>query len=132
MAKYKERGFVQLHQGAVIRLNENKVSYSTRWLYTHLHLLEHFCSGGNWIRKCFIIGERAKQDWFYRSIKDLSNDTGIGRRQVIEGIKKLKELNLIETWQMHFRDSETGKQSRKHLTAFRLLEIPYVKGSFKF
>lgn len=132
MGKYKGQDgkFCQIYWPAIIKINEanKKVPHSTRWLYTHLHLIEHLSSGGNWRRKVFFEGEKEKQDWFYRSIEDLSKETGIGRRQVIGGIKTLRNLGLIKTWQMHWKSK--GVRSRSHVTAFRILEVPY-EGKYK-
>ena len=114
VAKYKnyEGNYLQMWKRGIEILNEHnkKIPYSTRWLYTHLHWLEHKFSG-------------KKEDFFFRSIKDLQNDTKIGRRQIIKGIKILEDINLIQTWKMHWwLDDTHTKKSFKHITAFRLLE----------
>ncbi|MBT6049119.1 MAG: hypothetical protein HN561_05685 [Candidatus Scalindua sp.] len=110
--KYKGTNFCQVHNNAIEKLNktESKIPYTTRWLYIHLNLLEHRFTG-------------KKMDFFFRSIKDLQADMQMGRKQIIAGIKILKELGLIETWQMHWEGIETKKLSRKHITAFRVLDI---------
>jgi len=112
--KGKEGNWSQIWNRAIEILNDpnRKIPYSTRWLYITLHLLEHrFC------------GE--KEDFFFRRIKDLVEDSGISYRLVIKGIKTLKELKLIETWQMHWWvDKERRISSQKHVTAFRILEPP--------
>ncbi len=87
-----------------------KVPYSARWLYIHLNYLEHRFTGKN-------------VDCFFRSIQDLQLDTQIGRRQIIEGIKILRKIGLIQTWQSHYVNEKTKKKSKKHITAFRILEI---------
>lgn len=111
MAKYKEKNYLQIYKSAIKQLNEHnpKISYSTRWLYTHLCLLEHRFTG-------------KEKDFFFRSIRDLHDDTGIGTKQIVKGIKVLKEIGLIQAWQMHWQESEQ-KKSRKHITAFRLLDV---------
>lgn len=81
-----------------------------RWLYTSLVLLEHRFTG-------------KKEDFFFRSIKDLSKDTQIGRRQIVSGLKELKKLGLIHTWQMHWTDKKTKKKMEKHITAIRITVI---------
>ncbi|MFA4871383.1 MAG: hypothetical protein WC623_24505, partial [Pedobacter sp.] len=63
------------------------------------------------------------EDFFFRSIKDLHADTKIGIRQIVRDIKQLEELNLIQTWQMHWIDKETKKKSEKHITAFRITKL---------
>ncbi|MCP4255632.1 MAG: hypothetical protein GY775_19945 [Candidatus Scalindua sp.] len=88
----------------------DKIPYSARWLYIHLNYLEHRFTGNS-------------EDFFFRSIKDLQEDTKMGRKQVINGIKILTALGLIHTWQMHWVHKETEKKSKKHITAFRILNI---------
>ncbi|MBA7541191.1 hypothetical protein ES705_33498 [subsurface metagenome] len=112
MPKYKRIDYCQIYNKAIKKLNNHnrKISYSTRWLYIHLCLLEHRLTG-------------KKESFFYRSIKEIAKETHISYRLVIEGIKKLKKLKLIQTWQMHWTDPETKKQSEKHITAFRILNI---------
>ena len=120
--KSKEGRYCQVWNLGIDRLNahvihlkppqkDKHVPYSTRWLYSHLHRLEHsFCGAG-----------KVTDDWFYRSRKDLANDMQMNQRQVSRAIKQLKELGLIQTWQMHWRNKD-GKQTEKHVTAFRILE----------
>lgn len=110
--KYKDKNFCEIFNNAIEKLNTTnpKIPCSVRWLYIHLNLLEHrFTSKG--------------VNHFYRSIKDLRQDTQIGRRQIINGIKILKEIGLIETWQGHYVNEKTRKKSRRHITAFTMLEI---------
>jgi hypothetical protein len=112
MGKYKDGNYSQIYNGAIAALNKHNdsIPYSTRWLYVHLCYLEHRLTG-------------RKEDFFFRSIRDLSRDTRIGTRQIVRGIKVLSKQNLIQTWQMHWTDKETGKKSEKHVTAFRILDI---------
>ncbi len=110
--KYKGYNFCQVLNNAIEKLNttNRKMPYSARWLYVHLNYLEHRFSGEN-------------EDFFFRSIKDLQNDTQIGYRHIIKNIKILEDVGLIQTWQMHFINKETKKRSKKHVTAFRILEL---------
>lgn len=110
--KRKISNFCQVYNEAIKKLNRQnrKVPYSTRWLYIHLNFLEHRLSGEN-------------EDFFFRSIEDLQRDIKMGRRQVIDGIKRLEQLKLIKTWQMHWVDRRTGEKSEKHITAFKILSV---------
>lgn len=110
--KYKHRNFCQVHNEAIVTLNKHnhKIPFSTRWLYVHLNLLENKFTG-------------KKEDYFFRSLKDLSLDTQMSIRKVGEAIKELAELGLIQTWQMHWYDKKTGKKSEKHITAMRITEV---------
>ena len=109
--KADEGNYLQMWKEGIKKLNKHnmKIPYSTRWLYTHLHWLEHLYYD-------------SKIDGFYRSWKDLHSDTGMGYREISKGIKILKDIGLIETWQMHWKDTETGEISEEHITAFRILE----------
>lgn len=110
--KYKGSNFCQVLNNAIKKLNETneKIPYSAKWLYIHLNYLEHRYSGKT-------------EDYFFRSINDLQQDTQSGRKQIIKGIKILKDIGLIHTWQMHWVHKETKKKSKKHITAFRILDI---------
>lgn len=100
--KYKRLNFCQLHNKAIEILNsaKPKIPYSARWLYIQLNFLEHRYTGH-------------KEDFFFRSIKDLQKDTGMGTKQIVQDIKLLNNLKLIHTWQMHWLDKETKKENRK-------------------
>ena len=109
--KQKGKNYCQIFNSAIEKLNttNKKIPYSTRWLYIHLNLLEHRFTGKG-------------ENFFFRSIKDLKEDTQISIRQLIRAIKQLNGLGLIQTWQMHWVDKKTGKKSEKHITAFRILD----------
>lgn len=94
--KYKDENYCQIWNNAIEKLNKtnHKIPYSARWLYIHLNFLEHRFTGKG-------------VNHFYRSIEDLRQDTQIGRRQIINGIKILKEIGLIETWQDYFVNEKT-------------------------
>ncbi len=110
--KRKKRNYFQIYNDAIDRLSDrkDKVPASVRWLYVVLNKLEHRLTGD-------------KRDWFFRSIKQLEKDSGLGHTTIVKGIKLLKEREMIETWQIHRIDKETGEKSEWHITAFRILEI---------
>ncbi len=112
MGKRKAWNYMQVYNGAIDVLNKHnkKIPFSTRWLYVHLCYLEHRLTG-------------KKEDFFFRSVRELSKETRMGVNQVVNGIKILKKQNLIQTWQMHWIDKNTGKKSEKHITAFRMLDL---------
>lgn len=92
MSKYKEGNFLQFPRGVFEKFHNAKTS--TKWLYTILLELEHKFTG-------------LKEDFFFRSIDDLSKDAKLSR----------------PAWQMHWVDKDTDKKSEKHVTAIRILEI---------
>lgn len=113
MKNKKEIGnFCQIFNEAIEKLNQRnpKIPYSTRWLYIHLNLLEHRFTGG-------------KEDFYTRSLNQLHSDTGISRRLIIEGIKTLTELGLIETWLSHWIYKNTSKKSTQRFHAFRIIPL---------
>lgn len=105
--KYKVGNYIQVSRKVFERLEGCKTS--TKWLYMILNELEHQFTG-------------EKQDFFYRSIDDLADDTELSRPVVIQSLRELERLKLIKTWQGHWK-SKSGKLSVKHITAIKVLEI---------
>jgi hypothetical protein len=105
VAKYKDGNFLQFPRGAFKNLS--KLKTSAKWLYVVLTELEHRFTGKN-------------EDFFFRSLKDLSEDSGLSVDCVCRSLKSLQEHGLIDKWQMHWRDKGTGKLSEKHITAIRI------------
>jgi len=106
MPKYNENPFIQLSRS--IFHDDCKLSFRAKWLYTVLSELEHRYTGD-------------KTDYFFRSQKDLSNDTGMTAKINIKYRQELIDNDYIQTWKMHWIDKETNKKSEKHVTAYRLL-----------
>ncbi|MBI5327305.1 MAG: hypothetical protein HZB80_03290 [Deltaproteobacteria bacterium] len=106
--KYKKAHYLQISRGAFKRLEGCKTS--TKWLYVILNELEHKYTGAG------------KQDFFFRSIDDLAIDAGLSRPIVIQGLRELSEIGLIETWQAHWKDKR-GRLSERHVTALKILDI---------
>ena len=107
--KSKHKDYCQIYNEAIDILASENISASARWLYIVLSKLEHRFTGKS-------------VDFFFRSNKDLQNDSGLSGKTVIKAIRELKKIQLIETWQMHWKDKNTGKLSQKHITAFRILD----------
>lgn len=107
--KYKTGIFIQISREAFKKLAGSKTS--TKWLYMVLNGLEHRFTGAG------------KQGFFFRSVDDLAVDAGLSRPVVIQGLRELEKLKLIETWQGHWKDKRTGKLSEKHITAMRILDV---------
>lgn len=106
MSKYKANHFGQYSRSAFKKLHLLKTS--SKWLYFVLVELEHKFTGKN-------------EDFFFRSIKDLSVDSGLSQDCVWRSLKELKQSGLIQKWQMHWWiDKEHTKQSKKRVTAIRL------------
>lgn len=114
MAKYKNEAgnYCQVWRKGIKILNEHRVTYSARWLYIHLHELEHAFTNPK---------KESSDDFFYRSIAKLQEDTGIGHNQITKGIKILKELGLIQNWKSSLIN-DTGKKTEYHVNYFRILE----------
>lgn len=88
----------------------SKLSYQAKWLYVVLNELEHRFSGTQ------------TEDYFFRSNQELVNDTGMKMSTLKAAKKELKDLGVVQMWQMHFFDNDTGKKSEKHVTAYRIKE----------
>jgi hypothetical protein len=106
MPKYNDTPFVQLSRS--IFHEDCKLSFRAKWLYTVLSELEHRYTGD----KC---------KFFFRSQKDLKNDTGMTIKINIKYRQELIDEGYIKTWPMHWIDKETEKKSEKHVTAYQLL-----------
>jgi hypothetical protein len=108
MSKYKSGYFLQFPRDAFKLLFGAKLT--TKWLYTVLLELEHRYTSNN-------------EDFFYHSIPDIMRDSELGRNSVIDGLKDLEERGLLKKWQMHWKDTKTGKKSERHITAIRLIDL---------
>lgn len=107
--KRKHGNYVQLSRRLFNDENLSHLSINAKWLYVVLNELEHKWTGPN-------------EDFFYRSNEDLARDCGFSLPTLKRAKKELKEAGLIQTWPMHWINSETGKKSEKHVTAYRVLE----------
>lgn len=107
MPKYKTDPFIQLNR--FIFHQDCNLSFRAKWLYTVLSELEHRYTGD-------------KIDYFFRTQEDLSKDTGMSVKSNIKFRTELVENEWLYIWAMHWIDKETGKQSEKHVTAYRLLK----------
>jgi len=105
--KYKEGHFLQLSRNIFDDEKFYNLNPSIKWVYVVLNELEHKYTGD-------------KTDFFFRSNEDLAKDANLSITVIKKAKRKLIELGLIETWQIHFRDPNTGKISEKHVTAFRI------------
>ena len=107
--KYKEGNFFQVSHDAMDKLSSNKLKISAKWLFIVLCKLENRLTGPN-------------RDSFFRSIKDLKEDSGLSEKTIVDGIKELKRVGLIQKFPMHYKNEETGKLSEKHINSFRVLD----------
>lgn len=108
--KRKQGNYLQLSRKLFNDPAWQKLSYHAKWLYVVLNELEHrFTSGG----------KKKKTDFFFRSNKQLCEDTGLKMTTLKAAKKELKPF--VQMWNMHWVD-ENGKKSEQHVTAFRILE----------
>jgi len=107
--KRKQGNYIQLSRKLFNDPAWQKLSRTAKWLYVVLNELEHRFTG-------------AKVDFFYRSNEELAKDAGMSLPTLKRAKKELIKAGLIETWNMHWEDPETGKLSEQHVTAFRILE----------
>lgn len=85
------------------------LSYKAKWLFVTLNELEQRFTGEH-------------EDFFYRSNQDLADDSGMSLSMTKRAKKELLETDLVESWLMHWIDKETGKKSKKKVTAYRILK----------
>lgn len=107
MPKYLNGYFLQVSRHVFRNKTFLNLSDSAKWLYFVLKEVEHQFSGTN-------------EDFFYRSNEDLAKDCDWNLRKLNRIKQELIASGLIQTWQMHWKDKETGKKSERHITAYRL------------
>lgn len=107
MPKYKDGNFLQINRKALH--DDCDLTWRAKWLYVVLSELEHRFTG-------------TKTDFFFRSQKDLEKDTGMNAVTNRKYRKEFIEKGWLQTWKMHWKDTDTGKLSYKHTTAYRLLK----------
>jgi ribosomal protein S21 len=90
---------------------DKNLSWPAVALLTHLLELEHR----------FIKDEKI-QNFFYRTKEALQKNTGMDPKTHRKYRKELEKAGIIQTWRMHWwTDASQTKQSRKSVTAFRIL-----------
>ena len=85
------------------------LSNGAKWLFVVLNELEQRYTG----KGC---------DFFYRTNEDLAKDAGIGLTQLKAYKKELQNTGLVQMWNGHFVDDETGKKSKKKFSCYRILK----------
>ena len=107
MAKYQNGHYLELPRQIFTNSAFLDLSDSAKWLYLVLKENEHRYTGQN-------------ENFFFRSNADLARDCGWKLTKLTRYKQELLKTDLLETWQMHWTDKETGKKSEKHVTAWRL------------
>jgi hypothetical protein len=107
MAKYQDGHFLQIPRSLFIDERFIQLSDAGKWLFLVLKELEHrYTSNG--------------ENFFFRSNIDLAADCGWSLRKLNRIKQELIISGLIQTWQTHWQDPETGKKSEKHISAYRV------------
>lgn len=106
--KHDNAHFLQLNRDLFQEPYKSRLSLNAKWLYVVLNELEQrFCT--------------EEKDYFFRTNEDLAHDAGISLPTLKAAKKELQEYpELVETWQAHWMDPETGRRSKKHVTAYRI------------
>jgi hypothetical protein len=108
MAKYQDGHYLELPRAIFTDDRFLNLSDAGKWLFLVLKELEHRYTGEN-------------EDFFYRSNEDLARDCGWTKSKLVRIKPEVVNSGLVQTWQMHWIDKNTGKKSEKHVTAFRML-----------
>ena len=87
-------------------LKKKLLTPAHRWLYCVL------CKKNNDLTN----GSRKE---FFRSISDLQIDSGLSRQTIVNGLKYLKEIKVIRTWQEPKRNN--GKTHKETITHIQVL-----------
>ncbi len=108
MAKYQDGHFLQIPRSLFIDERFIQLSDAGKWLFLVLKELEHRYTGEN-------------EDFFFRSNEDLARDCGWNIKKLERVKPQVINSGLVATWLMHWVNTETGKKSEKHITAYRML-----------
>lgn len=110
MAKYGNTFYLQLTR-KLWTDDYKQLSLQAKWLYCTLKEVEQrYCGNGN-----------NRDSYFFRTDKQLSEDSGLPLRTLKRAKAELLETDLLTIQQGHWINSD-GKKSEKHITSYRLLE----------
>ena len=84
------------------------LSVNAKWLFVVLNELEQRYTGDK------------TEDYFYQSNEDLADLCGFSLSTLKRAKAELLKTDLIQSWQGHFEEEETGKKSEKHFTYYRI------------
>jgi hypothetical protein len=111
--KYHNKHYLELSRKLFKYTFEELPPYS-RYIFTVLNELEQRFTGTN-------KGHHKDQDYFYRSNEELAVDCGLSVDTIKRYKKPLITLGLVQHWNLHWLDKETGKKSEKKVSAYRIL-----------
>ena len=104
--KHGNSFYLQLSREIFTEKNSG-LSQNAKWLFVVLNELEQKFTGEN-------------RDCFFRSNEDLANDCGFSLPTLKRAKKELLQTDLVQCWQTHYENRETGRLSEKHITAYRI------------
>ena len=107
--KHGNNYYIQLGRDVFNEYDYQELPMYSRWIFTVLNELEHKYTGKN-------------EDFFFRSNELLAEDCGLSIKTIKRYKKYLIDLGFIESWHMHFRNTESGKLSEKKVCAYRILK----------
>jgi len=105
--KYDNSFFMQVSR-KLFQYSYEELPVYSRWIFTVLNELEQRFTGKG-------------EDFFFRSDSDLANDCGLSVRTIQRYKKHLIDLDMVQHWNMHFINTDTGKKSEKKISAYRIL-----------
>jgi len=104
--KTGQGSYCQILNNSFTQLTQSKVSAYSKTLYFYLNHLENRL-------------QQKGNDWFYRSIKNLSEDTGISTREINRSLIELRENGFISTHLSWIK--RKGIILKKRITVFTIL-----------
>ena len=104
--KYGNDYYLQLSRHLFADKYKN-MSINAKWLYVVLNELEQRFTGKD-------------KDWFFRTDEELAKDAGMSEKTLKRAKAELRETGLIEVSLAHYIDKETGKKSKKKVTAYKI------------
>lgn len=104
--KHGNSNYLQLTR-SIFTEKYKTLSNNAKWLFVVLNELEQRYTGDD-------------KDYFFRSNEELAEDCGFSLAGLKRAKAELLKTDLVQTWQAHFVDSETGAKSSVHVTCYRI------------
>lgn len=104
--KHGNSNYLQLSR-SIFTEKYKTLSLNAKWLFVVLNELEQRYTGN-------------EKNYFFRSNEELAKDCGFSLAGLKRAKAELLKTDLVQTWQSHFVDSETGVKSSVHVTCYRV------------
>ncbi len=109
MAKYNKGNYFQVNKDIFRKVNESStLKLSDKFLFITLLKLENELTNSN-------------RNYFFRSIANLCQDTGLSNKTIISGLNRLAKDKFIKKWRAPLKRKGNHKNTRETITFIRIL-----------